>query len=320
MTCEKLINLSRNCKFCTKQFFIDSENVKKSHNSALKRVFCSDKCKNAFGRAKKTNKTEKKCLVCGSVMFVYSSQDKIKKYCTRKCKAKIQSQLRTKEKVECECPKCKKKFFKRPSKYKVFCSRDCYVAPVSKTCITCGKIFFLKKGKGKERRQCSKECKFLDQSRGLIKSHTNGRTGFRPDIDPVSYFKSALEADFARLMKYLDITYEHEKHSFGLLNHTYTPDFYLPEFDLFVELKGLENGKSSFSKMMNRNLKNVPLLKETGIRVIVVTQKEFKQVLKQENLWKEIPNLEQRNYKKTSHLALTHEHKKNNKSCTTSTG
>jgi hypothetical protein len=134
------------------------------------------------------------------------------------------------------------------------------------------------------------------------------------------YFKSALEADFARLMNHLGIEFTYEAKTFVTEKGAYTPDFYLPEFDTFVELKGAENDGKSFGNLMNRNLAIHPELQSKGVRIIVITQKEFIKTLKDENLWSTIQNLEQRNYKKTLHLVIKHENQSTAKDCITPPG
>jgi hypothetical protein len=138
----------------------------------------------------------------------------------------------------------------------------------------------------------------------------NGRTGYRLDLGSVDYFKSSLEADFARVMNYSAIKFKYEPKTFQTEYGAYTPDFFLPEFDLYVELKGVEISEEKYAKMMTKNLAAHPmLLKSYGVQIITITQREFITALKCINLWKTIPNLEQRNYKKTRNLVIKHEDK-----------
>lgn len=68
-------------------------------------------------------------------------------------------------------------------------------------------------------------------------------------------FRSHLERDFAKYLDKLKIEWEYEKYKFELLERTsyhdkvedkdhilrgifYTPDFYLPKYDLIIEIKG----------------------------------------------------------------------------------
>ena len=52
--------------------------------------------------------------------------------------------------------------------------------------------------------------------------------------------RSNLEATFARFLKYNKIEYEYEtkKIQYTPKTRTYTPDFYLKEYDIYIETKG----------------------------------------------------------------------------------
>jgi DNA polymerase III alpha subunit len=73
------------------------------------------------------------------------------------------------------------------------------------------------------------------------KPSPNGKRGYRKDLG--HYVRSTWEADFARILKLLEIEYIYEKESFylndgeGWEGH-YTPDFYIPSENKFYEIKG----------------------------------------------------------------------------------
>lgn len=184
---------------------------------------------------------------------------------------------------------------------------DCFFAEhrTVKTCVTCGTQFA---GKLRERKvRCSHKCQYIDQSRGVIHVKTNGRTGYRRDIGFSFYFKSALEADFARYLSHCRIPFEYESKTFLIEGKAYTPDFFLPELELLVELKGPEDDGTKFSEKMRKNLRSIGAIVESGVDLVVITQKQFINALKHGSFWSEIPNLEQRNYRKTKELVVTHE-------------
>ena len=79
----------------------------------------------------------------------------------------------------------------------------------------------------------------------------SGRSGKRPDLND-EYYRSLGEANIARILRYLDIEYEihrginikdvAEKHNLrkretGRLLQEVRPDFYLPEYDTYIEVK-----------------------------------------------------------------------------------
>jgi len=53
-------------------------------------------------------------------------------------------------------------------------------------------------------------------------------------------YKSRFEFDFATYLENNSIEFEYEQHKFTYIpkQRTYTPDFYLPKFDMFIETKG----------------------------------------------------------------------------------
>lgn len=63
------------------------------------------------------------------------------------------------------------------------------------------------------------------------------KIGHRKDLGHC--VRSSWEANFARILQYFQIHYEYEKHKFVLKNgETYTPDFFLPIYNKYYEIKG----------------------------------------------------------------------------------
>jgi hypothetical protein len=57
-------------------------------------------------------------------------------------------------------------------------------------------------------------------------------------------FKSSLEADYARYCNFLNVEFQYEQKTFEIIDETgkarhYTPDFYIPSKDLYIETKAL---------------------------------------------------------------------------------
>jgi len=82
-------------------------------------------------------------------------------------------------------------------------------------------------------------------------SYSRCRGGYREDLN--RYFRSSWEANVARYLNFLHIKWEYEPKRFhfteiesGVLS--YMPDFYLPELDIWIEVKGWldENSKKRF--------------------------------------------------------------------------
>ncbi len=70
---------------------------------------------------------------------------------------------------------------------------------------------------------------------------TYTKSGYREDLG--HYVRSSWEADIARVFRYLGWEYQYEPQTFELVKAngstiTYTPDFYVPEQNIFYEIKG----------------------------------------------------------------------------------
>jgi len=147
---------------------------------------------------------------------------------------------------------------------------------ITLSCAECGKEFVRRKGdihKKSIKHFCSKICssnhkkgdKRNNTSISLKKAYSSGKTkptcrkyrngGYRDDLK--IYVRSNWEANFARILTFQGKTWVYEPMVFTLLNgSTYRPDFYLPEENKFVEVKGYWIGKAKekyteFSKSHN---------------------------------------------------------------------
>lgn len=73
-------------------------------------------------------------------------------------------------------------------------------------------------------------------------------------------FRSSWEANFAKWLDLSDIKWKYESKTFDLGNTTYTPDFYLPEYDCYIEVKGWFRSNSKIKiNLFNRKFKNINL-------------------------------------------------------------
>jgi len=70
----------------------------------------------------------------------------------------------------------------------------------------------------------------------LIIGKPISKAGFRKDLG--KYFRSSWEANFARILNFLNINWEYEKKRFKLDNNSYCPDFYLSDYNLYIEIRG----------------------------------------------------------------------------------
>src|SRR5512145_1808995 len=97
-----------------------------------------------------------------------------------------------------------------------------------------------------------------------------------------SEFSHPSEEIFANLLDFYRIAWEYEPHSFpvqwdkdGRVLEAFTPDFYLPEFDLYVELTTM---KQSLVTKKNRKVK---LLRAVypGVNIQVFYQKDIENLI-----------------------------------------
>jgi hypothetical protein len=99
--------------------------------------------------------------------------------------------------------------------------------------------------------------------------------GKRSDIGDI-YFRSSWEANFARICNYENIQWKYESQKFifenvddGILS--YTPDFYLLEYDKIIEIKGWMNKQSVLR--LEKFKKYYP---NEYNKLIIITEKEYK--------------------------------------------
>jgi hypothetical protein len=100
--------------------------------------------------------------------------------------------------------------------------------PKMKDLIDKGRITQIKNGKSK------------GSNNPMYGKVSNSKSGYRKDLG--HFVRSSWEANFARILNFINLPYEYEKYTFTLKNReTYTPDFYIPTKDMFYEIKGWEN-------------------------------------------------------------------------------
>lgn len=215
---------------------------------ATKRTkYCSRECYLRFHKEDSFNfETHEKCLCknCGKEFNNWKCHES--KFCSSECYFDFKHKSRTGQ--ECKCEICGKSIYidknEIVNKKHHFCSKPCYAKYQSLLrgnqtgnwknhnnliCETCGKEFttynYLK-----DRRFCSQECfinaRFVTH---IIKYKDN-------------HFRSSYEANFAKWLDLSGIKWEYEQKRFLVVLNSketkYIPDFYLSEFDCYIEVKG----------------------------------------------------------------------------------
>ncbi len=103
-------------------------------------------------------------------------------------------------------------------------------------------------------------------------------TGARPR----PAFAHASEAELARILDFYDVAWEYEPHTFpilydrdGAVLESFSPDFYLPDLDLYIELTTL---KQRLVRKKNRKLRRLRDL-YPGLRVKLLYARDFRALL-----------------------------------------
>jgi hypothetical protein len=85
------------------------------------------------------------------------------------------------------------------------------------------------------------------------------------------WFRSSWEVAYAKYLNKQDITWLYESKTFDLGKTTYTPDFYLPEIDTYIEIKGWWRGDA---KEKFRKFKRI----YNGIKIKLLQQKDLEKL------------------------------------------
>ena len=237
------------------------------------------------------------CECCKKEYKKPASRAKTSKYCSKECKNKSSAKYEIKQ-----CEVCGIEF--KSKRGKTYCARACYLKKNKKERVTlkceyCGIDY--QRPKGRETKYCGKECQNKAQSSGLHEIPSNGRLGFRYDLPNNYFFKSSLEADYARWCEATNKPYVYEHKTFTVeydgRDKQYTPDFYHPDEDRYVELKAIRRDRK-----FNSNLLAADILKQKGVNIDVLLMHEFYTQIKQSNHYWSIDNIENKNYHGTRHL------------------
>lgn len=113
-------------------------------------------------------------------------------------------------------------------------------------------------------------------------AYRNTRTGYRADLDLV--VRSSWEANVARVMMSYDIDFEFEPYIFYYPikrgNKAYTPDFYLPATEEWIEVKGYFDNNSRikmrrFKKYFPQDFERLTMIISKSSKLAVETCKEL---------------------------------------------
>jgi hypothetical protein len=102
------------------------------------------------------------------------------------------------------------------------------------------------------------------------------------DVRPTPAFAHASEAELARILDFYAVAWEYEPRTFpilfvrsGMVLESFSPDFYLPELDLYLELTTL---KQRLVRKKNRKLRRLREL-YPAIRIKLLYARDFRALL-----------------------------------------
>ena len=105
-------------------------------------------------------------------------------------------------------------------------------------CKGCQRVFEVLPYLSKRQKYCSVHCNIIKVGKETTSPKASkGKNGIRQDIDPKINFYSTWEANIARVFNLVELKWKYSPKIFDLGEHTYRPDFYLPDFGMFIEVK-----------------------------------------------------------------------------------
>jgi hypothetical protein len=171
------------------------------------------------------------CNNCSKKFPRVLSQVKDKNFCSYDCFYNYKRSLRL-----IVCTVCSRKY-KPHYKHQKYCSNECSgIGRKGKTrsskevvCDICSKKFMRYNYLMKDRNFCSYECYHKSD-----RIYSRATWTVYKDIK----FRSTYEAECAEIMDNYGVEWIYEPKRFKLGWTTYMPDFYLPEFNIYLEVKG----------------------------------------------------------------------------------
>ncbi len=217
--------------------FYDSRNYRKTQSEKMKKAWQAGRFDSLL--IKIENKT---CFRPGcNNIFIPQKNSSPKKFCSRHCSAIYNNLARGPKSIETKL-KISESIKRSPYHYT---ARGKIIVPrLVKRCLNCDKEFLTPRWQ--DHKYCSVRCSINDiGGRPTSPKAARAKSGIRPDIDLSIYFFSRWEANFARILNLLKIKWVFQPEAFDLKFQKYTPDFYLPDYGLYVEIKNFLSDYSS---------------------------------------------------------------------------
>lgn len=237
--------------------FYDSPEYRRKQSQITRR----NAAKGAYAHLRKSER--RLCAREGCPVTFEASPSDPKKFCSQSCAAIVTNMKRRWSEA------VKKKIAKTASGRSGPNKGVIKVPRVTERCAnpSCMKIFtherWLKK------KYCSVLCNIkVTGSRPTSPKASRGKAGIRKDVSDSIYFYSRWEANMARLYTLLGIEWEYAPRSFDIGGQMYTPDFYLPETDTYVEVK---NFWGEYSRVRDAKFRAA----HPSVRLEVILKEEY---------------------------------------------
>lgn len=197
---------------------------------------------------------------CGKIFEVIQSDPKI--YCSQSCAAKVNNRKRKPPSKETRL-KVSLALRGRKNPHRGIIK----VPRVEIKCANCGKLFTAVRWT--KRKFCSNDCAMaVIGGRPTSPKAARGKAGIRKDISRTIYFYSRWEANITRLFNHLGIKWLYQPKTFDLGSQNYTPDFYLPDYNIYIEVK---NFLWKYSKIRDRKFRKL----YPDIKLILLLKKDY---------------------------------------------
>lgn len=199
---------------------------------------------------------------CGKSFEVIPSNPKI--YCSQSCAARVNNKKREPPSLETRLKVAKSlKGRKNPFKGTIKVPR------VKTICANplCRKIFL--RERWVNRKFCSNKCAMkVIGGEATSPKAARGKAGIRKDVSETIYFYSRWEANIARLFNYLGSKWIYQPRTFNLVSQNYTPDFYLPDYNVYIEVK---NFLWKYSEIRDKKFREL----YSDINLILLLKKDY---------------------------------------------
>jgi len=198
---------------------------------------------------------EKKCKNCEKLL---SHEKRKNKFCNHSCAATYTNKVRKRKEVSGKALDNIKKAnqqinLKRKEKTKIKYEKN------PKKCIICKKEIAFNK---KRRKTCGEECyKILVKENAINNENCGGKTYYKKYKYKEIHFDSSWEVDLAKWMDNLNIKWKRKKLTLWWIDKNenkrrYHPDFYLPEYDIYLDPKNsykLKQDKDKLKRVIEQN-------------------------------------------------------------------